>query len=413
MELGSSLKMALLGLESDADPYPVYARLRREEPVCRRELRAGLPCWLVSRYDDARAALADPRLSRDPRAALPPWQEADRGRLLEDRSHLGVHLLTREPPDHTRLRQLVSAHFTLRRIERIRGRVQQIADSLIDLIQPRGRAELIAEFAYPLAITVMCDVLGIPAEDRVHFRQWTSNAVGLARDPAGGYPASVPKPGDYLRTLVTALRTNRGEGLISALIVAADQSRLSETELLSMVFLLLLTGHEGTVGLIGNGVVSLLGNPRQLALLRDHPDMAGSAVDEILRYDGPMEFAGWRFATQPVPIGDKVIPVGAPVLIALAAAHRDPTWFTEPDRLDITRTSNPHMGFGYGIHYCLGAALARIEGNIALATLFRRLPDLALAIPVTRLRRQPSLVLRGLHELPVTFTPVGSPARRG
>ena len=338
--------------------------------------------------------------------AVPQWREADRGRGLEDSSDLGVHLLTREPPDHTRLRGLISAAFAASRVECLRGRVQEITDSLIDAIQARGTAELIADFAYPLAITVICDVLGIAPEDRIHFRQWTSNAVAAGPGRAGGRPASSPVPGSYLRTLVAARRRCPGDDLLSTLIAAGERNRLSQTELLSMVFLLLLAGHEGTVGLIGNGIAALTANPGQLALLRDRPGLLDSAVAEILRYDGPMELAAWRFATEPVALGGTTIPAGEPVLIALAGAHRDPGRFTEPDRLDISRTDNPHLGFGSGTHYCAGATLARMEGTIALETLFRRLPDLALATPADRLRRQPSFVIRGLHELPVTFTPV-------
>lgn len=405
---GRDLKQRLLRIEH-ADPYPAYADLRREAPVRRCELREGLSCWLVSGYEEARAALADPRLSRDPRVAGPEWREADRGRPLEDASRLGIHLLTREPPEHTRLRRLVSATFNGRQVEGMRRHIQEIADSLIDVIQPRGKAELIGDFAYPLAITVICDVLGVPAEDRIHFRQWTSNAV-ISDD---GCPVAAPIPGDYLSGLVAARRGAKGDDLISELITASDQDQLSETELLSMIFLLLIAGHEGTVGLIGNGIVSLLGDPAQLALLRDRPDLMDSAVAEVLRYDGPMELAAWRFAREPVTVGETTIPAGEPVVIALAAAHRDPAGFSQPDRFDVTRAANPHLGFGHGTHYCLGAGLARLEGNIALSALFRRLPDLALTTPAERLRRQPSFIIRGFHELPVMFTPVASPARRG
>jgi cytochrome P450 len=408
MVYADSLKAGLLGPGSGLDPYPAYARLRREEPVCRIKLREGLWCWLISRYDDARAALADPRLSRDPRAAATAWRGTDRGRPLEDASHLEVHLLTREPPQHTRLRRLVSAAFTPRRVEGLRAPVRQVADTLIDGFQGRGQAELIADFAYPFAITVICDVLGIPAGDRAWFRQWTANAVPEKGPRAGGCPvgAPVPVPGDYLRALVAAKRHRPGGDLVSTPITAAERDQLSEAELLSMVFLLLLAGHEGTVGLIGNGVVALLANPDQLQLLRQNPDLMEAAVEEILRYDGPMELAAWRFTTEPVTIAGTTIAAGEPVLIALAAAHRDPAQFPGPDQFDISRAANPHLGFGHGTHYCLGATLARLEGSIALGTLVRRLPGLALATPTERLPRQPSLVLRSLRELSVTFAPV-------
>jgi cytochrome P450 len=396
----------LLGHGGDDDPYPGYARLRQEAPVCRMPLREGVDCWVISRYDDARAALADPRLSRDPRAALPAWRAADRGRPVEDGAGLGEHLLTREPPEHTRLRRLITDAFTTRRAQAMRPYVQEVADGLIDAIGPHGEAELITDFAYPLTIAVISEILGIPAADRDHFRQWTSAA--LPTPPA----TAAPSPGDYLDALLAAKRKCPGEDLTTKLVAAADQGVISETELRSMIFLLLIAGHEGSVGLIGNGVLALLDHPGQRALLDRRPELWDAAVTEMLRYDGPMEFAAWRFATEPVTIGDVRFPAGAPVVIALAAAHRDPGQFDDPDRFDITRAGNAHLGFGHGVHYCVGATLGRFEGHIALRTLFGRLPDLALARPARSLRRRPSSVMRSLRDLPVTFTPVGSPSGR-
>ncbi len=407
------LKSRLLGPGVDTDPYPAYARLREERPVCDVRLRDDARCWVVSRYQDAQAALADPRLSRDPRVAGPAWHEADRGRPLEDGSGLSVHLLTREPPDHTRLRRLVSTAFTARRAETMRQRVQQITDSLIDAFESRGEAEIIAEFAYLLPITVICEVLGIPAADRNLFRQWTSNAVSAEPGDIDGRLSGTPSPGEYLRALVATKRRAPEDDLIGVLVADEKQGRLSEPELVSMIFLLLIAGHENTAALIGNSIIALLGNPEQLTLLQERPDLAAAVVEEVLRYDGPMELAAWRFTTEPVEIGGTRIPAGEPVLIALAAAHRDPARFPEPDRFDLTRSDNPHLGFGHGVHHCLGAPLARLEGQVALTTLFRRLPDLALAIPAERLPRQPSSIVRGLHELPVVFTPVRSPHRPG
>lgn len=388
------MKAELLGPEFQRDPYPSYARLRRDDRVSKVQLRNGLTCWVILRYDDAVTALADPRLSRDPRMAAAEWKEADRGRPLEDGSNLGIHLLTRDPQDHTRLRGLIAATFAPRRVEAMSGRVQQIADSLIDSMQTKSSADLIADFAYPLAITVICELLGIPKTDHHLFRQWTSNAVTK--------PAS--SPGQYLRALVETKRRFPADDLVSELIAAREQNRMSEDELLSMIFLLLIAGHEGTVALIGNSTLALLSSPDQLALLRSRPDLLDSAVEEILRHDGPMELAAWRFATEPLTLGDTKINKGDPVVIALAAAHRDPDQFPDPDRFDIARIPNPHLGFGHGIHYCTGARLARIEGRIALATLFTRIPDLTLATPPEDLLRQPSFVVRGLHRLPVTYT---------
>ena len=395
----------LLGQGGEDDPYPGYARLRREDPVCRVPLRDGVECWVISRYEDARAALADPRLSRDPRAALPAWREADRGRPVEDGAGLGEHLLTREPPEHTRLRRLIADAFSARRAQAMRPYVQQVADSLIDAIGPRGEAELIADFAYPLAITVISEILGIPVADRDYFRQWT----GAGRPASAG---TAPSPGDYLDAFLAAKRHRPGEDLTTKLVTAAEQEMINETELRSMIFLLLIAGHEGTVGLIGNGVLALLDHPGQRALLDQRPELWDAAVAEMLRYDGPMELAAWRFATEPVTIGDARLPAGAPVVIALAAAHRDPGQFADPDRFDITRAGNAHLGFGHGAHHCVGAPLGRFEGHIAIRTLFGRLPGLALAEPARSLRRRPSRVMRSLRELPVTFSPITSPGGR-
>ncbi|MFI6499497.1 cytochrome P450 [Nonomuraea typhae] len=388
------IKEQLLGPDAEGDPYPVYARLRDEAPIRPVHLRDGVRCWVILRYGEARAALCDPRLSRDPRLAGPAWRQADRGRPLEDGAGLGTHLLTREPPDHTRLRRLVGGAFTARRTEAMRGRLEELSGSLIDAFAGRGRAELVADFGYPLAATVMCEVMGIPVADRDHFRQWTSNAT----------PADAPPPGEYLRDVVAAKRAEPGDDVISALIAAERAGQLSETELLSMAFLLVIAGHENTVGLIANGVLALTAHPEQLAALRADPGLIEGAVEEVLRHDGPMELAAWRFATEPVTIGGVTIPAGEPVVIALAAAHHDPDRFADPDRFDIARPdADQHLGFGHGLHHCLGAPLGRLEAVAGLGALVRRLPGLAVAVPADQLRRQPSSIVRGLYELPVTF----------
>ncbi|MFI0483545.1 cytochrome P450 [Actinomadura sp. 9N215] len=389
-------KRELLGPGFDIDPYPAYRRLREEAPVHRVRLRDGLYCWWISRYEDARAALADPRLSRDPRSAVPEWRAADRGRRLEDESELGTHLLTLDPPDHTRLRRLVHEAFSARAVEAIEDRVQKTAGALADRFQDRGTAEIIGEYAYPLAAAVIGTIMGVPARDHHLFRQWTSNAV-----PDAG-PG--PSPGAYIDELVEAKRRAPGDDLVNTLITDGE---LSAAELRSMIFLLLIAGHEGSVALVGNALVALLRHPDRLRLLRSRPDLLGPAVEEALRWDGPMELAAWRFPKEPVVYGGIRIPAGEPVVISLAAAHRDPEAFTDPDEFDVGRADNPHLAFGRGIHYCVGAQLARLEGRIAIGTLINRLPGLALAVPLEELPRQPSFIVRGLHELPVTFSPTG------
>ncbi len=398
-------ELDLFGTAFDADPYATYARLREAGPAHRITARDGLYGWLVTRYDDARALLADPRLSKDPRLAPADWQEAGRGRPLEDRSGLGTHLLTTDPPDHTRLRRLVSSAFTARRVEGLRGRIQEIADSLVDAIEKRdGEVDLVAEFAAPLPVTVICELLGVPGGDRADFRRWTGDVISSDPDAPDARGEALAALYGFITDLIEARRAAGGDDLLGALIAAGDeQDRLTSAELVAMVFLLLLAGHETTVGLIGNGVLALLEHPAQLALLRERPDLLGAAVEEILRYDGPVEIATWRFTTEAVRVGGTEIPAGRPVLVALASADRDPDRFAEPDRLDIGRARPGHLAFGHGLHYCVGAALARVEGEVALGTLLRRLPDLALAVPADRVRRRRSLTMRGPAELPVTI----------
>ncbi len=397
-------EIELFAPEFEADPYAVYARLRDSNPVCRVTARDGLYGWLVTRHDDARAALADARLSKDPRLAPADWQEAGRGRPLEDRTGLGTHLLTTDPPDHTRLRRLVSAAFTARRVEALRGRVQEIAGALADDIVARGSADLIADFAAPLPVTVIGEMLGVPEEHRADFRRWTAGVVSSEVEPGTTRPAALAGLHGLITGLIGARRADPGDDLLSALIAAGDEKdALTGAELVAMVFLLLLAGQETTVGLIGNGVLALLTHPDQLALLRGRPDLLGAAVEEILRYDGPVEMATWRFATEPVEIGGRTVPAGQPILLALASAGRDPDRYDAPDRLDVTREDTRHLAFGHGLHYCVGAALARLEGEVALATILDRMPGLRLTTPAEHLRRRRSLTMRGPAELPVTF----------
>jgi cytochrome P450 len=320
-------------------------------------------------------------------------------------------LLTTDAPEHTRLRRLVSTAFTARRVENLRGQVQEIADGLLDEIVPTGRAELLSEFAFPLAITVICELLGVPRSDQDVFRQWTkdfrrwtndTDSVRTSQEAAR--PVGLRDLLGYLTDLVDLRRKEPADGLVDALIAARDaDDRLNETELLSMMSLLLVGGFETTVNLIGNGTLALLRHPDQLALLRERPELLDSALEEMLRYDGSFETATWRFPLEPIEVAGTRIEKGHPVLLSLAAADRDPAKFEAPDRFDVTRAENGHVAFGRGAHFCLGAPLARLEGRIAFEALLRRLPGLALAVPPAQLRWQRSLTIRGLEALPVTF----------
>ncbi|MEV4168379.1 cytochrome P450 [Nonomuraea sp. NPDC049709] len=383
-----------------AEPYPAYARLREAGVPHLVTLRSGLYGWLVTRYDDARAALADPRLSKDPRHAPPDWQAAGRGRPLEDRSGLGTHLLTTDPPEHTRLRRLVSGFFTLRRLERLRPRIEERARELAAGLRPGD--DLVGDFASPLQFATICDVLGVPEGDRTDFQRWTT-AVVSSDSSKEARPQALRRLAAYVGELVEGRRRAPGDDLISVITAAADDGeRLSEDELLSMIFLLLVAGYETTVGLIGLGAHTLLRHPGALEQLRARPELIDRAVEELLRHDSPVELATWRFALEPVEYGGARVEAGQPILVALGAANRDPRRFPGADRPDLTREDNAHLSFGHGPHYCLGALLARIVGRAALGEV-ARLPGLALAVPPERLRWRASLTVRGPVSLPVTF----------
>ncbi|WP_404952709.1 cytochrome P450 [Streptomyces sp. 147326] len=390
-----------------ADPFPLYRQLREDGPVRRVVIAGGLEAWLVTRYDDGLAALSEPRLSSDVR-------DASDTRLLQqlpetERESMLSNMLRSDPPDHTRLRRLVSKAFTARRVAGMRPRIQSIADRLLDEAVPSGRADLVADFALPLPVTVISELLGVPVDDRHDFQRWTDRMIMRGAEPPD--PAVVNEAWQHMRAYLTELirakRAAPGDDLLSGLITARDQEqRLTEDELIAMVFLLLVAGYITTVNLIGGGIAMLLAHPDQLDRLRSDPELLPGAIEEFLRYDGPVSPGIARFAREDVEIAGVTIPRGATVLIASAIADRDPARFAAPDHLDITRQDNAHLAFGHGIHYCLGAPLARLEGQIAIGTALRRLPGLKLAVAPDEIRWRPG-GLRGPQTLPVTFTPGG------
>jgi pimeloyl-[acyl-carrier protein] synthase len=382
-----------------ANPYPIYHRLRGEDPVH----HSALGFWILTRYDDVVFSLRDPRLAKE---AIASYVAARFGNTPPG---LGLSMLDRDPPDHTRLRGLVSKAFTPRVVERLRPHIQQIVNGLLDRVEGTGSMDLIESFAYPLPVTVICQMLGVPVEHRERFKQW-----GL--DIARGLDGLLLPPdsevlrrsvtarhalSDYFRGLIAERRASPREDLLSALIAAEEEGdKLSEEELLATSILLLIAGHETTVNLIGNGTLALLRHPDQLRRLREHPELISSAVEELLRYDGPVQRTA-RIPSEDVIIGGQTIAKGEMVMPFIGAADRDPAQFADPDRLDIARPDNRHIAFGWGIHFCLGAPLARVEGQLAILTLVQRLPKLALATDTPEYRQ--SLTLRGLTALPVTF----------
>ncbi|MEU6534611.1 cytochrome P450 [Streptomyces sp. NPDC047000] len=378
------------------DPHPFYARLRERGPVHRVRLPKPddhLVTWLVVGYDEARAALADPRLAKDTTKI---------GLGFPDGGLMGRHLLSADPPEHTRLRSLVSTAFTVRRVEALRPRVQEITDELLDAMLPRGRADLVESFAHPLPITVICELLGVPGPDRAEFRAMSTEAVA-PRSPESEREAFT-RLAAYLEELIEdKRRAGPTDDLLGELVrtTAEDGDRLSAGELRGMAFLLLVAGHETTVNLISNGVHDLLTHPGQLAALRADPGLVDGAVEEMLRHEGPVENATFRFAAEDLEIAGVSVTRGDPVIIGLSAADRDAGRFPDPDRFDIRRPTQGHLAFGYGIHYCLGAPLARLEARTAIRSLLERAPGLAQdGLPGEWL---PGTLIRGPRSLPVRW----------
>ena len=383
-----------------ADPYPTYHRLRAEDPVH----QSPLGFWVLTRYDDVSAVLRDPRFIKEPLAALVAARfgaEVPRG--------VGLSMLDRDPPDHTRLRGLVSKAFTPRVVDGLRSRIQQIVDELITRVQAAGSMDVIEEFAYPIPVNVICEMLGVPLADHERFKGWSLDiARGLDSiwlPPDSEVPrrsaASRHAIKDYFRGLIAQRRASPRGDLLSALIAAEEAGdKLNEEELLATCILILIASHKTTVNLIGNGVLALLRNPGELKRLRETPGLITTAVEELLRYDGPVQRTA-RVASAEATIGGRTIAKGEMVMPFIGAADRDPAQFPDPDRLDLTRADNRHIAFGWGIHFCLGAPLARVEGQIAIDALVRRLPRLELMTDAPEYRQ--SLTLRGLKTLPVKF----------
>ncbi|MBB4984434.1 MULTISPECIES: cytochrome P450 family protein [Streptomyces] len=391
----SVIDLGEYGADFTANPYPYYAKFREAGPVHEVRMPDGFQFWLVVGYEEGRAALADPRLAKSPSVigVRPPEEDV-----------IGVHLLAADAPDHTRLRRLVTAEFTGRRVESLRPRIERLTQELADAMEPAGRADLVDAYAFPLPITVICELLGVPAEDRETFRGW-SNQLVTPTDEQGMLDALEGFAG-YLDGLIEDKRTaGPADDLLSGLITARaeDGDRLSGPELRAMAYLLLIAGHETTVNLISNTVRNLLAHPEQLAALRADPSLLDGAIEESLRYDGPVETGTFRFTAEPVTIGDTVIPAGQSVLVGIGALDRDPARFPEPDRFDIRRDTRGHLAFGHGIHYCLGAPLARLEGRIALRTLLDRFPGLELDPDAGPLDWLPGMLMRGTRQLPVRW----------
>jgi len=398
----------LLDLSSDpgfiSDPYAMLSWLREQEPV-RRVLYHGVPAWFVTRFADAETVYSDPRFSAEKVNATAEVR-AVAWVSVSDLIGLGRTIVFLDPPAHTRLRRLVAKAFTPRRVETLRPMVQAISNRLLDPIVARGRADILHEYATPLAALTIMTLLGSPVADREQFTGYAH--LFLSTDPAerARLPEAMAWMADYFAGLVAAKAAAPADDLLSELIAVRDEGgdRLSEAELRSMAFLLLMAGFETTASFIPNGLLALIQHPDQLAALRADPSLIASAVEEMLRYDPTATASLLRYATEDLTLGGVEIHKSDAVVVSWAAANRDPRRFSRPDEFDIQRGDAKHIAFAHGIHYCLGAPLARLESQIAFTSLLARCHHIQLAVPVAELAYRITPNIRGLTGLPVTFT---------
>lgn len=391
------------------DPHPTFAAMRRDAPIHRQAGVDGRTAiWFVTRHADVDAMLRDARFVRDPASALPPERVPEPSPL--DRA-LGEHMLNKDGADHARLRALVSQAFTPRRVAELRPRVEAIARALVDGIADRGAADLIAAFAYPLPTIVILEMLGVPLVDRDRFRAWGAALVEVPRtaEDAERAVAQLTEFVAYVRALCAERRAAPQDDLLSALVGAeAEGDHLSETELISTLVLLIVAGHETTVNLIANAVLALAREPAKRDALAADPTRMPAAVEEFLRYDGPVERTFHRWVAEDVEWEGHRLAKGDPVIFVIASANRDAARFERPDELDLDRAPKGHLAFGKGMHYCLGAPLARLEAEVALNALLARLPNLRLAVPDADLRYRFAPMFRALEALPVAWDLPGS-----
>jgi cytochrome P450 len=389
------------------DPFGHFAQARTRCPVQRVRLADGHSAWLVLGHNAARQALNDPRISKDMLAALQDDGDVVAGGLPGP--EYSRHMLNVDPPDHTRLRKIVARAFMPSRVAALESAIRQLADALLDDLDaagPGATVDLVKGFAHPLPFAVIGELLGIPAPDRQRLHAWFQVLLtGWAGDPPPEAIVASDAIMTYLRDLVEAKRRHPATDLVSVLVTVGDDT-LTTQELLSTLFQLVVAGHDTTTSLIGNGVVALLEHPDQLQALVGDPGRLPAAIDELIRWTAPVPHATFRVTTQPVTLDGELIPPHQQVLVCLASANRDPARFPAPDTLDLSR-SGPHLGFGHGIHYCLGAGLARLEARVAFEALFTRHPGLQLAVDRTALAwaHGDGLVLRGLTSLPVVLGP--------
>lgn len=392
-ETNESSKPAFFTKEFTHNPYPVYEKLRKEEPVFRVMFPHGEFGWIITRYEDAVQIMKDPRFTKDIAKRYGP----------ENQSIFVNNMLFSDPPDHRRLRGLVQKAFTPKLIADMRSHIQEIADDLLDNLASQEKMNLIDDFAFPLPIIVISEILGVPLEDQDKFRMWSNSIIDASSsEHAEMFEQHAREFTEYLNVWFAKVRKDPGNDLISQLVTAEDSGQqLSENELLGVVSLLIIAGHETTVNLIGNGILALLEHPEQRELLIKQPELIHNAIEEMLRYNGPVEFSTSRWALEDIEFRGQHIAQGELVIVALDSANRDEQQFKDSDVFDITREKSSHLAFGTGIHLCLGAPLARLEGEIAVSTLLNRFPNMQLQADVNELEWRPGMIVRGVKEIPV------------
>jgi len=395
MNVNESLKNALFTKKFTHNPYPVYEKLRQSDPIMNLQFPDGRHGWLISSYAEAVEALKDGRFSKDVTKAMG----------VEQTSVFSTNMLFSDQPDHKRLRGLVQKGFTPQRIADMRSHIQEIADNLLDAVSSKDTMNLIDEYAFKLPIIVISEILGVPAEDQDKFRVWSNSIIGASNQQMNEQVVQhMNEFIAYLKDWFAKIREQPGDDMISQLVIAENQGdRLSEQELYGVVTLMIIAGHETTVNLIGNGVLALLEHPEQRKLLQEQPERIHGAIEEMLRYNGPVEFSTSRWAAEDLEFHGARMKKGDLVVIALNSANRDSAQFENPDLFDITREKSQHLAFGKGIHLCLGAPLARLEGEIAINTLLRRFPDFELQCNIDELEWRPGMIVRGVKEIPISL----------
>lgn len=387
------------------NPYAVYARYRQQEPIATVDTGYAKGAYFLTRYDDVLQVLKDPRFSSDSRKLHPDRKKPLVMRWLPNFfDALQNSMVMADDPDHRRLRDQVHKAFTPTRIQSMTSRIETLCGQLLDQAARRPEIDLIAEYALPLPLTIISEMMGVPPAQRAKFHHWTARFLE-STSGIGRMMYQMPSAISMYRFLNKMVRLRSAEpqdDLITALVQAeVDHQRLSTDETLAMLFLILFAGHETTVNLIGNGTLALLEHRDQLQKLHEQPELIDSAIEELLRYGNPVEQVAPRYAMEDIEVGGRIIPKGAHVMLALGSANRDERTFENPDDLDITRSPNRHLAFGMGMHFCLGAPLARLEGQIAVHMLVQRFPQMQLAVPMDQLQWRNSVGVRGLKSLPI------------